>query len=174
MWKPETTCSTKRITTRAWRQSSNLISRFYPKHKVSEIKIQLHFKWNEELLAKKGWPFHKFLKWQSENISAYLIGILWERKKCLFIVSLSYFSSLMKSDYTKMKCWGGGRQSIIMHLFSSRKESFQLPRRISSPRWGTKHLIRIIKERVLLTQLPQGISTGYTIEHLVKHLIPIY
>ena len=45
-------------------QSPNLLTTGSPGN-----SLHLHFKWNEELLAKKSWPFHRVLL-------AYLTGIL--------------------------------------------------------------------------------------------------
>lgn len=70
--------------------------------------------------------------------------------------------------YNKMKCYQK-KKSITMHVLSSRKVSFQLPRRVSSTYMEQKHLIRIIKEVSLLSlQLP----LWYTLqtEPLVKQV----
>lgn len=71
-----------------------------------------------------------------------------------------------------------------MHVLSSRKVSFQLPRRVSSPYMEQKHLIRIIKEVSLLSlQLPLWNSMVYTTDGtfgqtslilIIKHLGFIY
>lgn len=52
-----------------------------------------------------------------------------------------------------------------MHMLSSRKEPFQLPRRISLPRWGTKTSYQNYKT-ALLAQLPPGSSIVNTTERI--------
>lgn len=63
------------------------------------------------------------------------------------------------------------KKSIAMHLLSSRKEPFQLPRIISLPRWGTKkHQNNKI---ALLVQLPPE-SSVYTTERIWSNKFNYY
>lgn len=60
------------------------------------------------------------------------------------------------------------KKSITMHLLSSRKESFQLPRRISLPRWRTKTSYQNNKIAFLAYLPPE--SSVYTREDLVNQV----
>lgn len=69
---------------------------------------------------------------------------------------------------------GQKKKSITMHLLSSRKESFQLPRRLSLPRWGIKTSFQNNKI-ALFAQMPPSSSIAYTTERIWSNKCnPIY
>lgn len=82
-----------------WKRSPNLLTTGKPGN-----SLHLHFKWNEELLAKKLWPFQRVLKWKREN-TWLILQVYCEKEKALFHVYVSLLLFLNKIRiYTKMKC----------------------------------------------------------------------
>ena len=128
--------------------------------------LHLHFKWNEELLAKKGWPFQWVLKWQRENILAYLIGTLWERKKCLSTFSLPYFSFLTEirihtkwNMFPRMTTTKNQLQCICFLLG---KNNFNFLEEYLHQDGKQITFYQNNKRNSLLAQLPPGSSVVYT------------
>lgn len=162
-WRPETTCSTKGISKKAWEQSSKLTSPEFTQSSRGKNNSCILNGMKNSWLKKNGPFFHKFLKWQREKYFGLPNRYMWE---CLSTFSLPNFSPLMKSGYcTKRNVTKFKIKKIYYNILSSRKEPFQLPRRIPLPRWGTKTSYRNCKT-ALLAQLPPGSSIVNTAERI--------